>query len=83
MYLLQIIISQKTKKPILFENRLYFDPTPFHIAPSPLPSPQQKGRGEEEVKDDLILSKYHVMTMGTFIHLTTQRKKDKFLISLL
>jgi hypothetical protein len=57
MYLLQIIISQKTKKPILFENRLYFDPPSFPIAPSPLPSPQQKGRGEEEVKVGLILSK--------------------------
>jgi hypothetical protein len=75
MYLLQIIISQKTKKPILFENRLYFDPTPFHIAPSPLPSPQQKGRGEEEVKDDLILSKIPRYDNGNVHSFDNPKKK--------
>jgi len=51
MYLIQIIISQKTKKPILFENRLYFDPTPFHIAPSPpSPLPNKKGEGKRKLR---------------------------------
>jgi hypothetical protein len=50
MYLLQIIISQKTKKPILFENRLYFDPTPFPSPPHPYPLPNKKGEGKRKLR---------------------------------